>query len=89
MSKGLHAFGKLQLKTGEIYDATVNLLDNMQLQTVVHLMPLRYGKETQKSDGKTLYENINLFLYGSKEQSDSGPKLVVDVQTQYLKGYVA
>ena len=81
-------FGKLKLKTGEIYDTTVNLLDSMQLQTVVHFRPLRYGKETQRSDRKTSYEHINLFLYGSKEQSDSGPKLVVEVQAQYLAGYV-
>ena len=88
VSKGLHLFGKLKLKTDEVYDATVNLLDNMQVQTVVHLRPLRYGKITQNSNGRPLYENINLFLYGSKEQSDSGPKLVVDPQTQYLKGCV-
>ena len=86
--KGLHLFGKLKLKTDEVYDATVNLLESMQVQTVVHFSPLKYGKIKQSSNGKTLYQNINLFLYGSKEQSDSGPKLVVDPQSQYLKGYV-
>ena len=89
VSKGLHVFGKLKLKTEEVYDTTVNLLDNMQIQTVVHLRPLRFGKVMKSKDGQVSFENVNLFLYGSKEQSDSGPKLVVDPQSQYLKGCVS
>ena len=89
VSKGLHLYGKLKLRTNEMYDTTVNLLDNMQIQTVVQLKPLRFGKVMRSKDGQLSFENVNLFLYGSKEQSDSGPKLVIDPQSQYLKGYVA
>lgn len=87
VSKGLHLFGKLQLKTDERYYATVNLLDNMQIQTVIHLKPLKFGEITRSKHGKPSYQNINLFLYSGKDQFDSGPQIVVGLQSQYLRGY--
>ena len=85
--KGLHLFGKLQLKTHETYDTTVHLLDNMQIQTVIHLRPLRFGEITHSKHGKPSYKNINLILYRSKDQPEAGPEMVADQQSQYLRGY--
>ena len=85
--KGLHLYGKLRLKTDETYFTTVNLLDNMQIQTVIHLDPLRFGKVKEGKHGKPSFKNINLFLYSGKDQPDSGPKIVVNQESQFLKGY--
>ena len=71
-----------------MYETTVNLLDTMQLQTVIHLDPLRYGQVETTSDGKPILKNINLFLFKHNEVEELGPDLVCEGQTQYLRGYV-
>jgi len=87
VKKGLHFYGKLTLKTEETYDATINLLESMQLQTIIHLRPLRYGKIVENSHGKPTFQYVNLFLYKDSERPELGPDLVAEGQTQYLKGY--
>ena len=86
VKKGLHFYGKLTLKTAETYDATINLLENMQLETVIHLRPLRYGKKANNTQGKLTFQYVNLFLYKDSERPELGPDLVSVGQTQYLKG---
>ena len=86
VKKGLHFYGKLTLKTEETYDATINLLESMQLQTIIHLRPLRYGKIVENSHGKPTFQYVNLFLYKDSERPELGPDLVAEGQTQYLKG---
>ena len=87
VKKGLHFYGKMTLKTGETYDTTMNFLDNMQLQTVIQLKPLRYGRMANTSHGKPTFQYVNLFLHKSRETSELGPSLICEGQTQTLKGY--
>ena len=86
VKKGLHFYGKLTLKTEETYDATINLLENMQLQTIIHLRPLRYGKIVENSHGKPTFQHVNLFLYKDNERPELGPDLVSEGQTQIPEG---
>lgn len=88
VKKGLHFYGQLHLRTGEAYETTVHLLDNMQLQTVIHLKPLRYGKESKKGNGKPIFKFINLYLHKDNEWPELGPDLVCQGETQFLRGYV-
>lgn len=75
------------LKTGEIYETTVNLRDDNHLQIVIHLEPLRYGKKAKDSRGKPTFQHVNLFLHKNSKTTSTGPNLIVEGQTQYLKGY--
>ena len=86
VKKGLHFYGKLTLKSEETYQSTVNLLDNMQLQVIVHLEPLRYGKMAKDTRGKPLFHHVNLFLYKDSERQALGADFILEGQTQYLKG---
>ena len=86
---GLHFYGKLTLKTKEIYDSTINHFRtdrSEQLQTVVHLNPMRFGKKVRKSKNKPSFQFINLFLTKSSEEPELGPDLVYNGQIQYLQG---
>ena len=86
VKKGLHFYGKLTLHTGETYDATISLLDNMQFRTLIHLRPLRYGKMAKNTQGKPIFQYVNLFLRKDRETPELGPDLIDEGQIQYLKG---
>ena len=85
IKKGLHFFGKLTLKTDQTYKSTVNLLDNMQLETRLEMPPLRYGKSMTDSNGKPNFESVNLFLYNLK-RPEQGPTLVLGDQVRRFEG---
>ena len=86
IKKGLHFYGKLTLKTEETYQSTINLLGSMQLQTIIHLEPLRYGKMAENAQGKPIFHHVNLFLYKDSERQALGPDLILEGQTHFLKG---
>ena len=88
VKKGLHFYGKLKLKTGEIYDTTVSGLDSMQWRATFHLEPLRYGKITKDSRGRPIFQHVNLFLHKNSTSTVIGPDFVLEGQTRYLKGYI-
>ena len=77
----------MTLKTQETYETTINFDEKMQLQTVIHLNPLRYGKMANTSDGKPSFQHVNLFLHKDSERPELGPDLVCKQQRQELRGY--
>ena len=86
IDKGLHFYGKLTLKTEETYATTLNLRNERPLQAVMQLDPLRYGKMASNSQGKPIFQYVNLFLHKDNERPELGPDLICDGTTHYLKG---
>ena len=86
VEKGFHFYGKLSLTSGQTYDATVNMLDGMVLETRLSMPPLRYGNVVKDSDGGKDFSNINLFLSKNPEESDIGPTLIYTANGQFFEG---
>ena len=88
VTKGLHFYGKLEVSTGKKYKATINLLDNMQLETRLHIPPLRYGSKTISEDGRPSFKYVNVYLYDKDSEQMIGPDLVLGGPFRKLEGYV-
>ena len=88
IKKGLHFYGKLTTSAGEIYQSTVNVLDNMQIETIIRLRPLKYGKVTKDKNGKVGFEHVNLFLLEAAGRPEAGPNLIVNGADQRIEGCV-
>ena len=88
VTKGLHFYGRLTLSTKETYQATVNLLDSMQLETRLELPPLLFGKKMVDKDGNPSFQSVNLFMYNSADNKESGPTLVIGGNFARIEGYV-
>ena len=89
ITKGLHFYGRLTLSTKETYQATVNLLDGMQLETRLELPPLLFGKKMVDKDGNPNFRYVNLFMYNSADNKESGPTLVIGGNFARIEGYVS
>ena len=88
VTKGLHFYGRLTLSTKETYQATVNLLDSRQLETRLELPPLLFGKKMVDKDGNPSFRSVNLFMYNSANNKESGPTLVIGGNFARIEGYV-
>ena len=89
VKRGLHIYGRMTLRTEETYETTINFDKDMQLRTIIHLTPLRYGKMANTSDGKPIFEHVNLALHKDSERPELGPDLKCREQSQELTGYVS